>query len=474
MKYDANILIMLSLLFPSSAFASNASFDLFDMEEILDASTLKIEVLQEWHLVKETVSTRQKVITISVGELWAGQDLRIPVRFIAPADSQATGFHLTGGHNLKQFDSDAPIRGVDSELIKGGVGLVHTIVQEPKTYGEGDLGNAMRKRFIDTLNTRYSIQYWGWPAILMRATTAAYAETDYFKLGKVALSGGSKNGASPSVALIVDKRLTALHATVSPPWESPLRLCDKNAWEALNAYNQNDSKFKPNVFLGGTFGPIYNKEALEAGHNWTDLQQLALRLSNQIFISKNLAQLENRGVDLLFHPGTHDMVVYDLAWGGAHYPQIPTYLRINSGHGKKARPESAEKGEQNQAAFLLSHFFESSPMLASPSVSYRKRGDTLRVTTTFNPESKEESGRIWWMYDRGPDGSAAYIRDLFPEKQWRDMKCENGSATWTTEIKLKPGATHIDFFTNHRKTIHLQSKTYLTYISSPYTRVNLN
>jgi len=56
---------------------------------------------------------------------------------------------------------------------------------------------------------------------------------------------------------------------------------------------------------------------------------------------------------------------------------------------------------------------------------------------------------------------------LFPEEQWKDMKRESHPSTWTAEIKLKPGATHIDLFTNHRKTIHRQSKTYPTDISSP-------
>ena len=55
---------------------------LFDMEELLDAGTLRIEVLQAWHLVNDTVPTRQKLITICVGELWPGQDYRIPVRMI--------------------------------------------------------------------------------------------------------------------------------------------------------------------------------------------------------------------------------------------------------------------------------------------------------------------------------------------------------------------------------------------------------
>ena len=463
-----------------AAFASqstgSASTDhpLFDMEELRDASTLKIDVLQDWHLVKGPIPTRQKSITINVGEIWPGQDLRIPVRFVVPANRKAKGFHLTGGHQLKQFESEAAVRGVDSELINGGVGLVHTIVQEPKTYGEGELGDAMRKRFIDTLNTRYSIQYWGWPATLMRATTAAYAETDHFEIGKIALSGGSKNGASPSVALIADQRLTALHASVSPPWESPLRLCDPSAWEALDAFNEQDGQTKPHTFLGGAFGPIYNADALKAGHSWAEIQGFAKRMAHRIFISKNLDALAARNVDLLFHPGTHDMVAYDLAWGGAHYPQMPVYLGINSGHGKKHKPDSSEKDEQNKAAFLLNHFFDAGePLLESPSVSYRKNGDALRVTVTFKPGSKPESGRIWWIYDRGPDGSVAYIRDLFPEDQWKDMKQKTHQNVWSTDIELKPGVNRIDFFSNHRKTIQYQLKAYSTYISSPYTRVEL-
>ena len=106
-------------------------------------------------------------------------------------------------------------------MIKGGAGLVYTVVQTLESQGQRELGKAMQDRFIQTLEPRYSIQYWGWPASLMRAATAAYAETDHFETGKVALSGGSKNGASPSVSIIHDKRMTALHAGVSPPWESP-------------------------------------------------------------------------------------------------------------------------------------------------------------------------------------------------------------------------------------------------------------
>ena len=121
---------------------------------------------------------------------------------IVPADRKAKGFHLTGGHGLKDMARDVRPRDVDLMLLKGGVGLVHTIVQEPGSYGEAKFGDDMRRRFIRTLNPRYSIQYWGWPATLMRAITAAYSEKEHFERGKIAVTGSSKNGASPSAAII--------------------------------------------------------------------------------------------------------------------------------------------------------------------------------------------------------------------------------------------------------------------------------
>jgi len=455
---------------------------LFDMKKILDPSTLEVQVIQNWHLVKGGCTTRQKYVTIKVGELWPGQDYRIPVRFIVPENRKAKGFHLTGGHRLQDLSRDAHVGGVEAELLERGVGLVYTLVQEPRTFGQGELAKAMYSRFIKTLNPHYSVQYWAWPATLMRAITAAYAEQQYFEPGKVAASGGSKNGASPSAAIIHDERITALFAAVSPVWDSPLRLCDRAAWKQLDAFNRHYAlthrlrvaQAMNHPFLGGTFGPIYNRAALAAGHTWDEIQALANRMADHVFISRAFDRLKKRRVDLLFHPGTHDMVAFDVPWGCMHYPRIPVYLRVNSGHGKRNRAEPAERDEQNKTAFLLHHFFDDvEPLLEPPEVKYKLHGRELHVTVRFKPGSKAESGRIWWMYDRGPDGSIAYIRDLFPDDQWKDMAFDAAENAWATTIELKPGASSIDFFSNHRKTITYRAKAYRTYISCPYTRVAL-
>jgi hypothetical protein len=332
------------------------------------------------------------------------------------------------------------------------------------------MARAAEKRFAETLNPRYKIQYWAWPATLMRAITTAYAETDHFEKGKVAATGGSKNGASPSMAILHDERMTAVHATVSPIWDSPLRLCDRAAWDELESQPGNRG-----MFSGGHFGPNFSGAALAAGHTWEDLQNFTRNISDDVFISRNLDQLRRRGVEMLFHPGTHDMVAYDMAWGGAHHPHIPIYLGANTGHGKRGHPK-LERDQANKAAFLLRHFFPENvdgSLLSPPVVEHVTENGILKIIVRFPAGSGEESGRIWWLYDRAPDGSPRYLSELIPNANTARMIHDPERGQWKAEIKLNPDASHIDFFSNHRKTVHYTGKAYATYLSCPYTRVEL-
>ena len=440
------------------------------MEAIRNPSTLETTVLQDWRTVNGPVATRQKLVTINVGEIWPGQDYRVPVRLIVPADSKARGFHLTGGNSPRTLDRETRPRGHDLELLKRGVGLVKTVVQEPGTYGQAELGRSSEARFARTLNPRYKIQYWAWPATLMRAITTAYAETDHFVTGRVAVTGASKNGASPSMAIIHDERMTAVHAAVSPIWDSPLRLCDRKAWDRHLAEGG-----QRRGFSGRHFGPNFNQRALDAGHSWADLQTFARDISDHVFISRNLEALRRRKVEMLFHPGTHDMVAYDMAWGGAHHPSIPVYLGANTGHGKRGHP-AIERDQQNKAAFLLRHFLPdevTERLLTPPSIESQITGDAIRVTVQFPPSSGEEAGRIWWITNRAPDGSPRYLKELIPDENSKAMVHDADRGIWTTAIGIAPGAVRVDLFTNHRKTVRHHGSSYSTYISSPYTRVEL-
>ncbi|WP_187357942.1 hypothetical protein [Pontiella desulfatans] len=459
-----------------SVVAGFAAPALFNMTEIRDASTLKEDIQRDWHTVSGKLKTRQKVMTISVGELWPGQDYRVPVRLIVPAEAKAKGFWLTGGHQLKGFEGDAALNRLATELLEGGVGVVHTIVQEPGTWGQKTLGNEMGTRFLKTLNPRYSIQYWGWPASLMRAVTAAYAEEEYFEVGNVVVSGGSKNGASPSVALIHDDRITAQHATVSPLWESPLRLCDSKAWNRLRDYNKEAGVKRPHHFLGGTYGPVYNEDALRMGRSWEDLQQLAGEMADAVFISKNFQALKKRGAAMLFEPGTHDFVCFDVAWGGEHYPGIPVFYQPNSGHGKKSKHPGAIQGVQNHDALLLYHFFpgETDSLLSVPEMEIHRENDEVVVTVKFAENDPAEGGRLYWMFDRPPEGSDAYLKLLIPDDNWMEMKWDEEKTGWSGRIPVRDGSTSIDLFSCHWKHVEAPLRTLQTAISSPYKRVVLD
>lgn len=460
-----------TLLLSHTVWCAISLGEVFEMDAIRDPKTLAVEVLQDWHDVSGMINTRQKLVTINVGEIWPGQEYRVPVRMVVPADRKAKGFHLTGASTPTRLQQDWKPNSLEQELLQGGVGLVFTVVQEPGTYGERDLARAAEKRFAETLNPHYKIQYWAWPATLMRAITMAYAETEHFTEGKVAASGGSKNGASPSMAILHDRRMTAVHATVSPIWDSPLRLCDRDAWNELESLPG-----RRGGFSGGHFGPNFHRAVLASGHSWADLQKFTREISDDVFVSRNLAQLRERGVDMLFHPGTHDMVAFDMAWGGAHHPDIPIYLGANTGHGKRGHPK-LERDQQNKAAFLLRHFFlekVSGPLLEPPTVESTLVDDTsLEVVVRFPKDAMEESGRIWWMFDRAPDGSPEYLAELIPDDNFAEMHFDRRRDAWIAEIELPPQAKQVDFFTNHRKSIRYGDQSYPTYISSPYTRVNI-
>ena len=198
----------------NSAAAAESELPLFNSKEILDESTLDIKILQDWH---PAGATRQKLIEINVAEWWPGQDYRIPVRMIVPLNGKAKGFHITGANAYEGLMQDSRPNPFQEKLLAGGVGIVKTHVKAFRQIpGKRGLEQQMGRRFMQDLNPRYTT-IWIWSMTLMRATTAAYAETEHFEKGKVAGSGSSKNGISPAVALINDERFTATCSIASSP-----------------------------------------------------------------------------------------------------------------------------------------------------------------------------------------------------------------------------------------------------------------
>ncbi len=102
--------------------AEDKKVKLFDMVAIRDSSTLDVSVVKDWHVVDGQVSSRQKVVEITVGEAYPGKDYRVLVQFVVPADRKAKGFTLTAGVSK----GDVRIGRLEAELLSAGVGFVKT------------------------------------------------------------------------------------------------------------------------------------------------------------------------------------------------------------------------------------------------------------------------------------------------------------------------------------------------------------
>ena len=123
---------------------------------------------------------------------------------------------------------------------------------------------------------------------------------------------------------------------------------------------------------------------------------------------------------------------------------------------------------------MLKHFFPNQvkgDLLAPPQVLHEVKEKTIEVSVVFPEGSNEESGRIWWIFDRAPDGSPKYLTEMIPNDQTLQMN--RAGKQWKATIRIPLQATRIDFFSNHRKTLRYKESPYRTYMSSPYTRVNL-
>ncbi len=453
----------------------------FSNEEILDESTLDIKILQDWHVDEVTGSTRQKLIEINVAEWWPGEDYRIPVRMIVPLEGKAKGFSITGANPYEGLMEDSRPTDFQAKLLAGGVGIVKTHVKAFRQIpGKRGLEQKMGRRFMGDLNPRYTT-IWIWSMTLMRATTAAYAERDHFEKGKVAGSGSSKNGLSPAVALINDERFTATCCNHAFAYGSPTRRSEREEIEKLKAANKaffeavraGDVELetqRARWYQGVMVGSNRNMDsmALKAGKSMDELHDMRDRLLSSVCVTENWDRLMKRGVDVLFQPGTNDYVAYDILWGAQNHPHLPVYYEPNGGHSQTPHGAAA-KDNQNVEAFLWNHFFGGDPLLKPPTSSHEVDQNKLRVSVRFDEGPQPISGRIWWIYDRAPGGSAPFLHERIPDDQWADMERDPKTGSWTTTIPLNEGASRIDFFTNHG---HM-ANGYQQYHSSPYTRVEL-
>ncbi|MDG2050852.1 MAG: hypothetical protein P8M78_11885 [Myxococcota bacterium] len=446
----------------------------FHMPTLTDTSTLDVVVVEDWHVDTVDGTTRQKLINIHVDDWWAGVEIRVPVRFILPLTGSVNGFVITGSGLTGTGVGDKATSAGDRVALEGGVGVVKTKIKSLASYPElpGFPSTAdLRLRFIETLDSRYTELYL-WNAIMMRSITAAF-DDPLIQPGPVIAHGGSKNGISPLVSSIHDDRITGVRANVAFTAYTPIRANDSTAVAEVLAANDDFAAAQAGLPPGDRpwtyYSKAYSDDLLEAAqiYGWSEaeVQESIDRVADDFYVSENWDALVARGVDIFSLPGSHDWVAYDVPGASTILPDLRTYIVPNGGHDRDGHPEAPS--DVVDPAFFAEHLFGEDGGLEIPDIATTINGPNLDLTITFPSGGVPEDSRIFWMYDRRPDGSAWYLYELFPEDNWATMT--GAGSTWTASIPLEAGHQSIDLVTTHTVTVDGN----IIPISAPYTRVAL-
>ena len=444
------------------------------MPTMTDTSTLDVVIVEGWHVDTIDGTTRQKLINIHVDDWWEGVEIRVPVRLVVPLEGTVEGFVITGSGLNETPGDDEAMTPSDRVALDAGAGVVTTKIRSLNNGYYPDLPSPgiVQARFAQTLDWRYS-EYFLWSAIMMRAITAAF-DDELFQPGPVIAYGNSKNGMTPLISSIHDDRITAVRSTHAFTTYTPIRAHEPTAVAEVEAANEAfAAAFQADDLPEGDQPwSYYDKgfqnfiEAAETS-GWSSNEALAAidRFADDLYVSENWDELTARGVEIFTLPGSHDWVAYDVPGVGVELPGLRTYIVPNGGHARNGHSEAPSKDVD--AAFFAEQLAGADRGLETPEVSTVVMGDTLVVTVTFADGGVPEESKIFWMYDRGPDGSSWYLYDLIPEENWAIM---NGSGnTWTASIPLDSGHASIDLITTHTVTVNGR----IIPISAPYTRVTL-
>lgn len=462
---------------------------LFDTAEIEDTTTLAIAVVDDWHADGHMGITRQKLVEISVAEWWADQDYSIPVRLIVPLSQPASGLWVSSGHPWGSLDADVQLSPLEAQLITAGLGLLQTIVIPLEALPGGvALQSDMLAHFGASLDFRH-LRAWIWPMTLMRALTWAHTETAHVDgAGRVFASGSSKNGMSAATALINDSRFTGAFAQVTPAWSTAPRRLEADALAEVEVANVH---FAADVASGAiTLDPatdqnaawyqsfalpneesyLFYTTALAAGWSEAELMAAWQAAAPSYLASEHWSTLQARGVQLLFEPGTHDWVAFDVLEGGEVDAEIPIYLEANGGHAMSPHPQ-AEADSQNLEELVRRHFLApaGTPDIGNPGLSWMLAESSLDISVDGSGQPAATTGRLWWLYDRDPSGSAGYLWKRIPDDNWADLVYDAVSDTWQASIALESGHSQVDLFAN----LGMDVVGNRIYRSTPYTRVSL-
>lgn len=451
----------------------------FDMSEVRDPSTLETRVIEDWRPLVNDATIRRKLVEITVCEWWSGQRVRLPVTMLAPVGGTCTNVLIENtGLQLK----GASASGAKLRLLKAhGVGLVFIGMAPIDTMEPvGRLHTMMKERFLRTRDTRYT-PAWIWGISDMRALTAAMAEKDVFRPGKVLATGGSKRGVATAAAGIADDRFTAIMPVVAPVIESPggpyvegmmppeITRMNEDFIAAMT-----DATGREKLLLrqkARSDERITVQQARAAGWDEDEIRTACNAAWEVCRTTNYLDALKQRGTEIFYNQGSNDNVSPGLVELGRRFPQLPVFIVPGGQHGgaKEAGFVKSVGGlpevDENLFAFAQHHFFGTRRMVAPPKVEtqWNKAAHRLAVKVMFPDGSDPQDNRLWWSANRHPDYSIAMEFDAWKSVPLR----KTGPAIFAGETPVDGEVTTLDIITVHA---HEEKGSTLT-VSSPEIRL---
>jgi hypothetical protein len=461
----------------------------FDLSAVRDPGTLETRVVQDWKPVVSAPAIRQKLVEITVCEWWAGQKVRLPVTFLAPASNEPCRNVIVANMGLAlrpALPTGAALRLLQEKQV--GVVLVGMgTIDAMQPLGKLHLG--MQDNLLKAKNARFT-PAWIWGLSDMRGLTAAMAEKDVFRPTKVLATGGSKRGVAAAVAGIHDDRFTAIMPVVAPPLGNPGGAyvvgtdppeITKANERFLNELENGKMQGLPDTAFAALADRqnrrvderITLEQARAAGWSEAEIAQINDRAWDICHVANHWQICQQRDLAIFYNVGTNDSVSPALVQLGQRWADFPIYVVPGGQHGgpKGAgftrQVPTLPEVDENLYAFAKHHFSGTQPSVSRPKINtvWDSTARTLHVDVKFNSDVDLQKNELFWSVNRHQPYTLAFEYDRWNTRQLE----QKGAGHFSGELRFEPGDQSVELVTTHVCTMENRSLSY----SSPLLRVDV-
>lgn len=399
----------------------------FDLDAGTNPETLGVEIIEDWTPVLDETAMMKR-ITIRLDTPDPDLALTVPVRLVAPTVGCPCDFVVLHAG----FDAqDPPTDDFARWALENRIGLVIPAIA-PLVDADPAFAAQVDARLAETGDIRFTPLYlWSWTFI--RAATAAVAEPDYFRDGRIGAFGRSRAGMAAAAAVIHDSRFIALNTWLAPITRLPPDLLTRpEGWD---------------------------------GRAWRRLQ---FDTGRMVLPIHHVDHLDTRRVNYFWHVGANDPLTPDLLDAETRDREFPLCIEPSLRHGEIAvdgsfaQPGTPKLEAMRQAVFRAS-LARGYRVMRPPLINSTIVNDTLTILARYRSSPYGQDGTLWYAIDRPDPDDPAY-----GDTRWENVPMtRTDNRTFVATLPVPVGARHMDVFSYHSD---IQNDT-RRYVTSGYARI---